>query len=105
MSRPTAAKRGYDRRWRRARVAFLVRHPLCLMCKAAGHLATASVVDHIVPHKGDRKLFWDGKNWQALCASCHNGAKQAEERRGYRGTVGADGWPTDPRHPANRAGS
>jgi 5-methylcytosine-specific restriction protein A len=30
------------------------------------------VVDHVIPHKGDRALFWDeANNWQALCARCH----------------------------------
>ena len=28
-------------------------------------------LDHIIPHRGDRKLFWDRDNWQALCKSCH----------------------------------
>jgi 5-methylcytosine-specific restriction protein A len=35
------------------------------------------VVDHIVPHRGDKKLFWDSSNWQALCdgqtgRGCHD---------------------------------
>ncbi|WP_407496877.1 HNH endonuclease [Pseudooceanicola sp. MF1-13] len=29
-------------------------------------------MDHITPHKGDRKLFWDRSNWQALCHACHS---------------------------------
>ena len=32
----------------------------------------ATVVDHIIPHRGDQKLFWDQNNWQALCKSCHD---------------------------------
>ncbi len=55
--RPSAAKRGYDRRWRKAREAYLVRHPLCVRCKAAGRIAAAGEVDHIVPHRGEGKLF------------------------------------------------
>ena len=61
-------------------------------------------MDHIVPHRGDHKCFWDRKNWQALCRSCHDGAKRSEERRGYSTDIGADGWPVDPRHPANGTG-
>jgi 5-methylcytosine-specific restriction protein A len=30
------------------------------------------VVDHIIPHRGNRELFWDTENWQALCTPCHN---------------------------------
>ena len=37
-----------------------------------GKLTPATVVDHIIPHRGDKKLFWDERNWQALCESCHN---------------------------------
>ena len=31
-----------------------------------------TVVDHIRPHRGDPVLFWDEKNWQSLCKSCHD---------------------------------
>ncbi len=100
--RPTAAARGYDRRWRKAREAYLRAHPLCAGCKAAGKITPASDVDHIAPHRGERKLFWDRENWQSLCTSCHSSHKQREERRGYSSALGPDGWPVDPRHPANR---
>ena len=29
-------------------------------------------VDHIVPHRGDHRLFWDEQNWQPLCKACHD---------------------------------
>lgn len=101
--RLSAAKRGYDRRWRKARAGFLTKHPLCVMCEAAGLLVEATVVDHIRPPRGARRLFWDRKNWQGLCQPHHDSAKQAEERRGYSREIGADGWPVDPKHPANLA--
>ncbi len=47
-------------------------YPLCANCLSKGILAPATVVDHIVPHRGDRALFWDENNWQALCKSCHD---------------------------------
>ncbi|MCG8990866.1 HNH endonuclease [Laribacter hongkongensis] len=50
------------------------------MCLAEGRTVAATVVDHITPHRGDQRLFWDSSNWQPLCASCHSGAKQREER-------------------------
>ena len=37
-----------------------------------GMLTPATVVDHVIPHRGDQKLFWDEDNWQALCKSCHD---------------------------------
>ena len=70
--RGNAAERGYDAKWRRARKRFLQRHPLCANCLSQGVLTPATVVDHIVPHRGDRALFWDEKNWQPLCKSCHD---------------------------------
>ena len=34
--RPSAARRGYGPRWRRARAAFLAQHPLCAACRGPG---------------------------------------------------------------------
>lgn len=67
-----ANARGYDSRWRKARALFLRRHPLCAECKRQGKLTPATVVDHIIPHRGDVTLFWDESNWQPLCAHHHN---------------------------------
>ena len=77
-SRGSAASQGYDGRWRRVRKRYLARHPLCVFCRQAGRITPATVVDHIKPHKGDRVLFWDESNWQALCKPCHD-AKTARE--------------------------
>jgi len=74
-NRPTAAQRGYNHEWRKARAAFLAAHPTCTLC-----FAPAAVVDHITPHRGDDALFWNRANWQPLCVSCHNRAKQRQER-------------------------
>mgnify|MGYP001625440363 FL=1 len=70
--RGSAAERGYDAKWRRARKRFLQRHPLCANCLSQGVLTPATVVDHIVPHRGDHRLFWDEQNWQPLCKACHD---------------------------------
>lgn len=76
--RGTATARGYGAKWRTTSAAFLRRHPLCVRCQAAGRTAAATVTDHIVPHRGDLKLFWDRTNWQPLCTTCH-GQKTATE--------------------------
>ena len=70
--RGTATQRGYDSRWVKARKAFLARNPLCAYCEKAGRLVPATVVDHIIPHRGDKALFWDVSNWQPLCKMCHD---------------------------------
>jgi 5-methylcytosine-specific restriction endonuclease McrA len=74
--RPSARERGYDSKWDRERAAYLKANPTCRCCPAP-----ATVVDHIKPHRGDRRLFWNRSNWQPLCTSCHSRRKQAEERR------------------------
>ena len=56
----------------RPTAAFLQRNPLCNECMKHGRLTPATVVDHVIPHRGDQKLFWDEANWQALCKSCHD---------------------------------
>ena len=63
---------GYDARWRKARALYLRQYPLCVLCHAEGKVVPATVVDHIIPHRGDQKLFWDQANWAALCKECHD---------------------------------
>ena len=75
-------------RWRRLRKQFLLEHPLCEECKKQGAVTAATVVDHIKPHQGDERLFWDESNWQALCKH-HHDKKTAKEdgrwgKRGYK---------------------
>ena len=76
QTRLSARERGYSSKWEKARSDYLKHHPTCAIC---GQPAT--VVDHIKPHKGDNKLFWDKTNWQSLCSHCHNSTKQSQERR------------------------
>lgn len=76
--RPTARQRGYTTDWDKARREYLAYHPTCAMPNCG---APATVVDHITPHRGDKALFWDWRNWQSLCARCHNSVKQRLERR------------------------
>lgn len=70
--RENSHQRGYTRRWSKARKIFLAAHPLCQECESLGVIEAAFVVDHVVPHRGNEELFWDQRNWQALCETCHN---------------------------------
>jgi hypothetical protein len=96
--RPTARERGYTTRWDKARAGFLRSHPSCAFCARRGVHTQATVVDHIVPHRGDMRVFWDHANWQPLCAPCHNGAKRSYEATGRIRGCDEDGNPIDPRH-------
>lgn len=96
QQRGSAHERGYSAAWRRAREGFLRKHPLCVMCQARGDLVPATIVDHKVPHKGDKALFWDRSNWQGLCKPDHD-RKTATEDGGWgregRGAVKSLGPP------------
>lgn len=80
--RGTAHERGYTGRWAVSRAAFIRKYPRCgdrpkgqrpvmSQCFEAGRVRAGYQVDHIVPHRGDRALFWDVEgNWQTLCRTC-----------------------------------
>lgn len=66
-------------RWRTLRAEQLAREPVCRMClNDDGRAVTATVCDHVTPHRGDVSVFWAGP-FQSLCAHHHNTAKQREE--------------------------
>lgn len=39
------------------------------------------MTDHIIPHRGDKRLFWDRSNWQPMCDRCHNIKRATEDKR------------------------
>ena len=45
--------------------------PVMSQCFALNRATPATLTDHVVPHRGDPRLFWDEGNWQALCGTCH----------------------------------
>ncbi|WP_342774191.1 HNH endonuclease signature motif containing protein [Plasticicumulans acidivorans] len=93
-----ASKSPYNSRWRKARESYLRLHPLCAMCLERGRSTVATVVDHIIPHRGDRVIFWNTDNWQALCKPCHDRHKQRIEAGGIASGCNAEGIPIDPGH-------
>lgn len=88
--RPNARERGYTWRWEQARATFLAEHPLCAEHDRQGQpLTPATVVDHVRPHKGNERRFWDSENnWEATCATCHNRKTMCEQNLPkYRRTI------------------
>lgn len=77
----SATKRGYGRKWQKFSKAYLQAHPLCVRCmgKKPPVYTKATVVDHVIPHRGDQKLFWDQSNLQALCKQCHDKKTRVED--------------------------
>jgi len=94
----------YGRAWVKQRLLFLQSNPVCIMCERQGILNGATVVDHIKPHRGDVDLFWDINNWQSLCKTHHDSAKQAEENSGIIKGGDIFGLPIDPDHHWNGGG-
>jgi len=82
--RPSAAKRGYGYRWQSTSRGRLIKHPWCADPDKVHALpARATLTDHIIAVTGPRDpRFWDPKNWQSLCDSCH-GRKTAKEDGGF----------------------
>lgn len=75
------------------------------MCERANRTAGATVVDHVVRHRGDPVIFFNPRNLQSLCKPCHDRFKAQIEatglHAGYSNQKDADGYPIDPNHPAN----
>lgn len=66
--------------WQKLRWSVLVRDLFtCQRCKVIEPLTARLVADHRIPHRGDLSLFWDPKNLQCLCKTCHDSDKQREE--------------------------
>ena len=79
IRRGTPASRGYNYRWQKLSKLYLKKKPSCAQCLAEGRTVPAMAVDHIMPHRGDYRLFWDESNWQGLCIYHHNRKSQAEK--------------------------
>jgi 5-methylcytosine-specific restriction protein A len=79
--RPSAAKRGYDHRWRQTRARFLRDHPSCASCGAP------AVDVHHLDGLGPRgPLGHDPHNLQALCKPCHGRVTAREQPGGWNTT-------------------
>jgi 5-methylcytosine-specific restriction protein A len=75
-TRASAARRGYNYRWRKLRAATLAAEagehagPLCVECLRQGIITPATDLDHIVPKRvGGADT---PENLQPLCHRCHS---------------------------------
>lgn len=70
--RGSASQRGYGAYWRRLRLLFLRRHPLCAdpFHEHGKRVVAATDVDHIVAKRHGGTDAWS--NLQPLCHSCHS---------------------------------
>lgn len=93
--RRSAFSRGYTKGWSKASKAFRLAYPLCGMrppdadgrpvppvmslCFIEGRTTPATLVDHVIPHRGNQALFDDPLNRQSMCDACHSRKTQIED--------------------------
>lgn len=78
-----------SRRWRKLTARQLREHPLCAACERNGLTNEATLSHHIIPHRGDRQLFFYGE-LESLCVDCH---LIEHNRAPTRPAIAVDGWP------------
>lgn len=81
-----------SKRWQQLRKAQLAKHPFCQCPHHEGQRIPGNIVDHIKPHKGDTRLFYDPNNLQTMSKRCHDSGKQSEEKGGRGFNQGCDEW-------------
>lgn len=71
------------RRWRDLKAAVHLRDRFICQCGCAKLIQVdrERIADHIEPHRGDPRLFWDPRNVQTLWKPHHDRDKQRAERR------------------------
>lgn len=83
--RGSARARGYTSKWDKAAKGHLEKNPLCVYCAMGAwgdalRSTPSTLVDHLIPHRGDQAIFWNRRDWIASCDDCHVGPKQRTER-------------------------
>lgn len=96
--RPTAAARGYDRRWQATRTAYLAEHPLC-ECDRCAPLPVQPLAEDVHHIDGRGPLGPHGHCWHNLAAlthACH--ARITATQNGAFGRPITTAPATDPCH-------
>jgi 5-methylcytosine-specific restriction endonuclease McrA len=96
--RAEAAKWYKSKQWQQLRQHILAKQPYCqcIYHKGQDRTALSEVVDHITPHRGDKRTFFNATNLQALTKHCHDKHKQRQERSGVIAGTDSQGNPIDP---------
>ena len=85
--------------WARMKAEHLAAHPICERC----NIAPATRCRHKAWCRGeDNDVVWERyspHNIESVCSEC---AASAKDHSAYQRAVDADGYPIDPRHPANK---
>jgi len=79
-------------RWNKMRRAQLQKQHMCECPHCKGKGLIANVVDHVIPHRGNSRLFWDTKNLRSMNMKC------AEEGHDLNGAPLSDDHPWNEKH-------
>lgn len=91
MDKPNHVRKWYNSaRWGRLRRNQLSKEPLCMCPHCKGSALPANVVDHVIAHRGNSRLFFDSKNLQSMNKECHDRYKQSQEKGGKGFDQGCD---------------
>lgn len=71
----------YTTRWQALRLMILARDPFCKRCERSGIATPSDTVNHIDRARKTPERFFDEDNLEGVCAPCHSGEIQREERR------------------------
>ncbi len=82
--RGTSSERGIDNKWRALRAAHFARDPWCAACRREGRQTPATILHHIVEHRGNEALRLDLTNVEGHCRSCHQVEHARRGLPGYR---------------------
>lgn len=76
--RPSACRRGYDRRWRNLRKRYLDVNESCEICRNRGRYVPADEVHHKqkITDEPALRLVWS--NLQSVCRECHQAIHKNE---------------------------
>ena len=70
-------------RWQKLRWSILQRDLFTCQMPGCGRIEAQTsklVCDHIDPHRGDERKFWDERNLHCICKTCHDSEKQKQEQ-------------------------
>lgn len=71
----------WRKEWAAIRARHLEKNPVCEQCRERGiDIKPAYAIDHISPHRGEKKRFLYGK-LRSLCKSCHARKSAIEKYR------------------------
>lgn len=91
-NRPSAAKRGYDNRWRNFAKQYLALHPVCSICGAEATCVDHKDIPADVMMDSYGKFDYDERHYQALCRKCNLLKGRTEDKRIRKGYQADKKW-------------